>query len=130
MVWSLAFNCHELKDTIVTSLPFGATNASLPIYIVEEESVVDLTNAVAAGNISFTPPTNGSWRIFSFWEGYTNQRSCAGGINATNVIANGSWTVDHFSSTGAQVITDFLDNEILMYPGVKSLLQEVGEYGK
>ncbi|KIX10705.1 uncharacterized protein Z518_01789 [Rhinocladiella mackenziei CBS 650.93] len=101
----------------------------LPAYVVNEESVVDLTESVVGGNLSFMPPNNNAtWRIFSFWEAYTNQRSCAGGVNATNTVSNGSWVVDHFSSTGAQVTTDFLDHQILSYPGVEELLKDVGNY--
>lgn len=103
----------------------------MPAYIVAEESIIDLTDSVAAGNLSFTAPnTNSTWRIFSLWEAFTNQRSCAPSVNATDIIANGSWIVDHFSSTGAQITTDFLDQHILSHTEIRALLNEVGNYGE
>ena len=104
---------------------------TVPTVALDDSSYVDLTAQVQNGRLDWNVPTeNSTWRIFSFWEQYTNQRSNTGGINATTVIGNGSWTVDHFSSTGAKVTTDFWDQYILSNETVADLLQEVGKYGK
>jgi hypothetical protein len=42
-------------------------------------------------------------------------------------IQNGSWTVDHFSAKGAQVVTDFWDKYMLTGP-IKNLIKKVGNY--
>lgn len=100
------------------------------LVYLQEDSFVDLTNLVNNGQISWTPPTTGSsWRIFSFWEAYTNQRSSKGGIGAKDFIANGSWVVDHFSKAGAARVTDFWDQYILSDAEISRLLKSVGKYG-
>ena len=103
-----------------------------PISNVEldESSYVDLTDLVRDGHLNWTVPSDGkTWRIFSFWGHYTNQRSNTGGTFAQTVIGNGSWTVDHFDAKGAQVTTDFWDQHILNDTEIASLLQAVGNYG-
>ena len=47
---------------------------------------------------------------------------------AQSFIENGSWTVDHFSALGAQTITNFWENYLLV-DGTKELLMSVGNYG-
>ncbi|GAD98073.1 RING zinc finger protein [Paecilomyces variotii No. 5] len=97
---------------------------------LDPQSAVDLTaNVTANGSLSFIPPErNSSWRVFSFWEKYTNQRSCDGVRNPANIVANGSWTVDHFSAAGAKVTTDFFDNHINDDSEVAELISQVGNY--
>lgn len=87
-------------------------------------------DSVNDGSLYWTaPPGNTTWRIFTFWEKYTNQRSVDGGVNATDFIGNGSWTVDHFSRTGGSRTTDFLDQYVLSDADAQSLLRSVGQYG-
>ncbi|KAH6716535.1 hypothetical protein BKA61DRAFT_717923 [Leptodontidium sp. MPI-SDFR-AT-0119] len=95
---------------------------------LDESTIVDLTSHVKNGTLNWKAPSTASnYTLITFYQRYTNQRSCIGGVNATNFIANGSWTVDHFSASGAKRTTDFLD-EYLLYGEVKELLTEVGEY--
>lgn len=97
---------------------------------MNESTFVDLTHLVVDGQLEWTAPEgNVTWRIFSFWEQYTNQRANSPGTFATNFIGNGSWTVDHFSSTGAKVVTDFWDTYILNDTELAGLVKAVGEYG-
>jgi hypothetical protein len=58
---------------------------------LNESSFIDLTSKVKEGKtLQWTPPDiTKSWTIFTFWEAYTNQRSCDGGPNATTTIGNG-----------------------------------------
>ncbi|KAJ4354220.1 uncharacterized protein N0V89_005954 [Didymosphaeria variabile] len=95
-----------------------------------QNSFVDLSSLVTGNKtLLWTPPDNSRvWRIFSFWEAYTNQRSCDGGPNATTALGNGSWTVDHFSKAGAFRITEFWDQYILSDQRVAELLHDVGNY--
>jgi hypothetical protein len=84
----------------------------------------------ADGLLQWSPPdASKSWKVFSFWESYTNQRSCDGGPNPTTVIGNGSWIVDHFSERGASRITDFWDEVLLSDQEMADLVRTVGKYG-
>jgi len=99
--------------------------------VLDEDSFIDLAPFVSEGSLKWTAPEgNSTWRIFSFWEHYTNQRSSVGGVDADTVLANGSWTVDHFSKTGAKRVTDFWDENILMHNEILNLLNSVGKYGR
>lgn len=95
--------------------------------VLDESTVIDLTSRVGNGSLSWTPNTNATYAVLAFYERYTNQRSCIGGVNATDWVGNGSWTVDHFSTAGGAKTTNFLD-EHLIFGDVKDLLDEVGEY--
>lgn len=101
---------------------------------LDEDSYVDLTPLVSTdAQLEWTPPEsdgNSTWKIFSYWQEFTNQRECQGGLNATTIIGNGSWIVDHFSSTGAKKVTDFWDEQILTDEETADLLASVGEYCK
>lgn len=114
-------------------LSVGATNmatGSKPV-LLNQSSYIDLTAIVTdGGSLQWTPPDpTKTWKIFTFWESYTNQRSCDGGPNATTWIGNGSWTVDHFSATGATKVTDFWNEYIKSDETVAGLLRTVSEYG-
>jgi hypothetical protein len=97
--------------------------------VLDEESIIDLTAEVASRALKWKAPReNGTWKIIAFYESYTNQRSCAGGVGATDVIANGSWIVDHFSSHGAKRITDFWDANVIDTQEMKDLIASAGHY--
>lgn len=99
--------------------------------VLDETSLVDLTTLINDGTLSWTAPEgNGTWIIFGLYERYTNQRSCASVANATTPLANGSWVVDHWSSSGAKKMTDFWDQQILSDDHIASLVQKVGQYGE
>lgn len=101
------------------------------IVELEEDSYIDLLPLVQSDQLlRWSPPTtDDTWRVFSFWEAYTNQRSCDGVSNATDFLGNGSWTVDHFSKIGASRVTDFWDQHILSDEQVDGLLRSVGNFG-
>lgn len=97
---------------------------------MNESTFVDLSHLVVDGQLNWTAPEGDStWRVFSFWEQYTNQRANSPGTFATDFIGNGSWTVDHFSATGAKVVTDFWDTYILNDTELADLVRAVGNYG-
>ncbi|KAF2643404.1 hypothetical protein P280DRAFT_394111 [Massarina eburnea CBS 473.64] len=108
---------------------FDNTTGSSTVFL-EEGSFVDLTAFVQNdSSLQWTPPDSSkAWRIFSIWEAYTNQRSCDGGLNATDILGNGSWIVDHFSKAGASRTTDFWDQYIISDSGIADLLRTVGKY--
>ncbi|GAM40137.1 hypothetical protein TCE0_037f12250 [Talaromyces pinophilus] len=123
----LAFRVNSEAYTDITT---NGVNFSIPIVYLEETSAVDLTSLVDEdGRLNWMVPSgNSSWRIFSFWQEYTNQRSVAGAFNATSFVGNGSWTVDHFSKKGAQRVTEFFDDYIIVDEETTELLKSVGSY--
>ncbi|KAH8878917.1 hypothetical protein GQ53DRAFT_849936 [Thozetella sp. PMI_491] len=99
------------------------------IVVLNQTSVVDLTSLVRNGTLEWTPPpASGEYRLFAFYERYTNAKNAISVPEANTTIGNGSWFVDHFSATGAKKITDFWDQHLLDDAEVKRLLREVGEY--
>ncbi|CZR63542.1 uncharacterized protein PAC_13439 [Phialocephala subalpina] len=116
------------RDVVNFTIAAGSYSA-FPILetVLKESSIIDLTSEVTNGFLGWTPPTDSNYTLIAFYERYTNQRSCIGGVNATDFIGNGSWTVDHFSAAGSKRTTDFLDQHVI-YDEVKDLLEEVGEY--
>jgi len=132
---------HELEQfgsanlTAVAAFRVESVNAPgpgeyVPTVRLGESSFVDLTEQAASGSLTWTAPAGDSeWRIFSFWERFTNQRSNAGGTVPTSFIGNGSWTTDHFSKTGAALSTDFFDKYVIADAETEALLRSVGNYG-
>ncbi|KAI7973218.1 hypothetical protein EIK77_004495 [Talaromyces pinophilus] len=122
----LAFRVNSGMTPHVTT---NGVNFSIPIVYLEETSAVDLTSLVDEdGRLNWMVPSgNSSWRIFSFWQEYTNQRSVAGAFNATSFIGNGSWTVDHFSKKGAQRVTEFFDDYIIVDEETAELLKSLSD---
>ncbi|KAL5041629.1 hypothetical protein BDW71DRAFT_217636 [Aspergillus fruticulosus] len=107
----------ELKAVIagrVISESAGDSTATKKVRL-DEQSIIDLDQFVENGHLNWQAPAgNGNWKIFSFWEGFTNQVSCTGGVNGTTAIEKGSLMVDHFSQAGARLHTDFFDNHVLV----------------
>ncbi|GFF96762.1 hypothetical protein CNMCM6936_000537 [Aspergillus lentulus] len=97
--------------------------------IIDEDSIVDLSPYVNGLNLDWKVPAgNDTWKIFAFWEGFTNQVSCSGGINGTTTIQRGSLAVDHFSKAGAKLHTKFFDDHILTGEATKTNLRANGRY--
>jgi hypothetical protein len=124
-----AVTAFKVLSSGYENLTLSGQTIPFPTVKLDESSYVDLTSRVKNGRLQWNVPSgNATWRIFSFWGHYTNQRSNAGGTLATTVIGNGSWTVDHFSKIGAKVTTDFWDQNILDDAEIATLLKTVGEY--
>lgn len=106
-------------------------NAGDGTVTLNESSFTDLGSLVRSNKTLRWSPTDhkSTWRIFTFWESYTNQRSCDGGPDAIDFVGNGSWVVDHFSKNGAARITDFWDQYILSNGRVADLFRATGKYG-
>ncbi|KAK4555453.1 hypothetical protein LTR86_007205 [Recurvomyces mirabilis] len=109
---------------------------------VSVASLQDITQQVdnATGHVSITFPSSNNtgveWQVFAYYQNQTNYHEQAPPwyVNTsvpqspvTEFRENGSWVVDHFSSTGAQLVIDFWENYLLVN-GSKELIQEVGNY--
>ncbi|SPO03179.1 uncharacterized protein DNG_05861 [Cephalotrichum gorgonifer] len=118
------------KTTTPVEIP-GYGTVELGLVNMDESTMVDITESVSSNGTTLdweAPSGNSTWRIFTFWEHYTNQRSCAAGVNADTFLGNGSWIVDHFSKAGAKRTTDFWDDSILSDDEVAQMLSSVGNY--
>ncbi|KAK5129265.1 hypothetical protein LTR08_003644 [Meristemomyces frigidus] len=104
-------------------------------------SLQDVTTEVdtATGQLSVTFPANADgieYQVFAFYQNHTNyfEQAPPGYVNHSvpqspveTFRQNGSVVVDHFSSTGAQLIIDFWE-KYLLTNGSRELIQEVGNY--
>ncbi|CAH0057191.1 unnamed protein product [Clonostachys solani] len=103
----------------------GLNNTQREI-VLDEASLLDLTESVAEGRLVWTAPSDHEeYIVFALYERFTNQRSCKG-IPA-DTIANGSWVTDHFSSAGSKLVTKFW-NDHLLDGQVRDLLKAVGQH--
>jgi hypothetical protein len=75
---------------------------------------------VSNGQISWTAPESGSWKLFGFY--YQGNATKPVGTNPTSPA---SWVVDHFSTAGTDAITRMWDEKVLD-PEMRDLLRADG----
>ena len=78
-----------------------------------------------------------SYVVFAYYlvhTGFMEQRSPLSVIPGvpqspvTSYVQNGSWVVDHFSTKGAKLVTDFWEQHLLNGSDTAQLLKQVGNY--
>ena len=78
----------------------------------------------------FDTAGDAQYRLFAYYQYQDLVKSLEIESNTTGTMFdNGSYTVDHYSSRGAQTVIDFWENHILNDTDVKELLTDVGKYG-
>jgi hypothetical protein len=101
---------------------------------VRSASIVDLTSQLSSsGQLSLSAPRSAkgteTW-TFAFYEKRTFAQNLVFPSNASDtVFDNGSFTVDHFSSRGAQTTIRFWE-EHMLHGELLDLLRDVGQYGQ
>ncbi|MFE2417119.1 glycosyl hydrolase [Streptomyces hokutonensis] len=75
---------------------------------LDADSVTDLTDRVAGGNLSWTPPDSATWVILSYWQRGSGQQPEAGPHSSP-----AAFVVDHFSAAGTAAVTRYWDSAIL-----------------
>jgi hypothetical protein len=122
---------NETTHNTTVSLSFYTYTITNHDYVLAADSIKDITSMIQPnGTISLTLPTDEKavkYIVYASYYVLTGERACVAGPNPQNFVQNGSFVVDHFSSVGAKVTTDFLENYVLIN-GVKELLKEVGNY--
>ena len=120
------------------SLP-GDLSLNRTQITLSAESLTDVTSQVTAdGHLSVdfsgTNITGINHTIFAVYLFHTDYRAQDGPLDLggpqtapASWLQNGSWSVDHFSSLGAKVVTNFWDQYILAN-GTKESLKDVGNY--
>lgn len=78
------------------------------------------------------------YRLFAYYQKFSGYRAQASPAEISkdsvpqspvmNYVQNGSWTPDHFSSKGAQVVINFWEENLLDEES-RALFREVGNYG-
>ena len=107
-----------------------ATNTTQ--FVLKTDSLVDQTDKVQSdGTVTLHFDTAGGaqYRLFAYYQYRDLVKNLDIESNTTGTIFdNGSYTVDHYSSRGAQTVIDFWENHILNDTDVKELLKDVGKY--
>ncbi|KAL9068938.1 MAG: hypothetical protein Q9157_006341 [Trypethelium eluteriae] len=143
---------NGVLQAVVTGLVTSEVNASgvapsLPNDLaanrlqktLANSTLQDITNMVEAdGSLSIQFPADKEgieYNLFAIYLVREQERTAADPVTlkgpqtpAQDFVHNGSWTVDHFSVLGAQTVTNFWEN-CLLVNGTKELLMEVGNYG-
>jgi len=88
--------------------------------VLDQASLVDLTDRVSGGRITWSPPAEGSWLLLAFWERGSGQMPEAGPHTSPD-----SYVIDHFSRAATDTLTDYWDERILS-SRVARLLRRAG----
>jgi hypothetical protein len=126
----------------VSALVVSEINATVPVangttylkLVLKNGTLTDISKHVSTstGFLSTKLPSSksGRYRLFIFYQRRTHNHNIVAPESVTKTIFdNGSFTVDHFSARGAQTVTKFWEQHILI-DGLKELLQEVGDCGE
>ncbi|KAJ9499406.1 hypothetical protein H2202_004989 [Exophiala xenobiotica] len=124
----------SLDPALPGDIPMNRTQITL-----SEASLTDVTDKVDAnGHLSVTFDSNATGinnTIFAVYLIHSDFRAQDGPedlggpqTSARSVVQNGSWAADHFSALGAETITKFWEQYILVN-GTRELLMDVGNYG-
>ncbi len=73
--------------------------------VLDLDSVVDLTSAVADEQLEWTAPDDGDWKLFSYWQHGTGQTA--------NPSASVNYTVNYIDRDGVDAVVDYWDSVVL-----------------
>lgn len=130
----------SVAESIAPGLP-GDYAEERTQYTLAQSSLEDVSSKVSPNghlNVNFNSGRKQEglyntvfaiYLIHSHWRAQDGPADFAGQtIPARTIPQNGSWAVDHFSSLGAETMTNFWAEHILQN-GTRELLMEVGSYG-
>lgn len=111
--------------------PFG-WGRTYPEYTIDNATLADVTDLVQEdGTITVDPtlvPTAQRYLLQAYYAGHSYSREVQPwSASPKTIFQNGSLATDHFSASGAKVITDFLE-EYVLDDESKDLFREVGHY--
>ena len=111
--------------------PFGA-GSPYPVYTISNASLTEVTQLVGSDGSIEIAPTKADEALYYVLQAYyayqpLYRHQLAYTNTPQNILQNGSVLVDHYSTTGAKVITDFLEEYVLVN-GNRELLQKYGNY--
>lgn len=134
--WGAAYNW----DTFVAATTGLVVNQNAAQLTLSAASLLEVTSHVDANGVldhTFNDTDEGSdYTLFAFYLKHTNKREVNASSDApadvpqspiTTFNENGSWVVDHFSATGAQLIIDFW-GDYLLFDNTTDAVREVGNF--
>ncbi|MDP0501134.1 MAG: glycosyl hydrolase [Verrucomicrobiota bacterium JB022] len=89
-------------------------------WVLQQDSLVDVTDKVRDGVIHWTPPSDGEWVVLAYWLRGSAQQPERGPHTEPE-----SYVVDHFSEAGTRAVTDFWEQNILN-PHLRELIKDAG----
>lgn len=99
----------------------NGTNSLTTVPVVLNSTImIDLTTKVQNGNISWTPPDNGTWLLLSFHLRGTGQPPEAGPHNDPD-----GTVIDHFATAGSEASINYWQDHIIS-PRLRTILELVG----
>ncbi|KAI9692010.1 MAG: hypothetical protein M1820_009585 [Bogoriella megaspora] len=127
----------ETASSLAPSLP-NDLPASRMQRTLANATLQDVTSMVGSDgtiSLSFLSNVKGiNYNLFAIYLVHNGERAEADPSTlkgpqapATSFVNNGSWTVDHFSSLGAQTAINFFEKYLLVN-GTRELLMDVGNY--
>ncbi|MBR7826590.1 hypothetical protein KDK95_09765 [Actinospica sp. MGRD01-02] len=111
------------KQTLYKVQALRVTGAAVSgVTPLDQSSLIDVTDSVSDGQISWTAPAGSSnWVLLSYWLRGVGQLPKGGGPFEVPT----AYVVDHFSAIGTKAVTDWWDDSILN-PRLEALLRQVG----
>ncbi|KAK3388042.1 hypothetical protein B0H63DRAFT_392879 [Podospora didyma] len=123
---------NELVAVVAAEIKSKTTKGSTQQVVLNEQSIVDLTNQTRNGVLDWQPPSSAKaspqWVVMAFYQRFSNERSCTTSSRPSSWVGNGTWVVDHFSASGAKKATDFWDQNLFNDKAIDQLMRQVGMY--
>lgn len=129
-------SAHAISASTITnpaSSLFSTPANNSTELVLSSASLQEHTQQVTSDgkvSLSLNATTHGRYYLFAFYEYQDLVKNLDIESHTTGTIFdNGSYTVDHYSSRGAETVKTFWETHILSDTQIKSLLSEVGTYG-
>ncbi|KAH6671659.1 hypothetical protein B0J14DRAFT_78466 [Halenospora varia] len=100
-----------MKENLISVQAWRINSASSPTaktLLLDSDSMIDLTDKVVDGKLTWKAPGNGSWILMPFRVRGSGQVPEAGPHTSPT-----SYVIDHFATAGANAMTKFWDDKIL-----------------
>ncbi|MFF1878406.1 glycosyl hydrolase [Leifsonia sp. NPDC058230] len=96
----------EVHDqTFVAAIAVRVLEPTVTGAILDADSVVDLTGRVRDGDLDWTAPDDGTWRLFSYWMHGTGQTA--------SPSASVNYTINYLDPDGIEALTDYWHTVVL-----------------
>jgi predicted GH43/DUF377 family glycosyl hydrolase len=80
------------------------------------DSVVDLTDSVADGGLTWTAPADGEYVLFGFWQ--------QGAHDSASPSVEASYCINYFDRRGVEALAEYLSTRVLDDPGLVHTIRE------
>ena len=94
-----------LEQRLVGVVAVRVVDASATPPVLSRDSVVDLTDRVVGGALDWTAPSEGGWRLFTYWSHGTGQTA--------EPSSSVNYTVNYIDRAGVDAVIDYWDTVVL-----------------